>query len=278
MKQVLDSIDSHFHVVGNPDVFPLDGRRSYTPTQAPLERWREILGPLGVTRGVVVQPSFYGTDNRALLAALAQGEGCLRGVAAVDANVTDDELERLGRAGVRGVRLAHFAGSEPRGLGGFVGFAAFSSLAPRLRERGMHVQLITDSRLLPGIEREIGRFGVEVVIDHMGRTPVQLGFEHAGVTWLRRFLEDGRGWVKLSGMANLSALPFGYEDMRPLYELLVAANPERVVWGSDWPHTRASSAEVDTAQLLKSCLEWTGDRQTLERVMRDNAQRLYSFH
>lgn len=274
---VPDAIDAHFHVIGDPTVFPPDPERSYTPSPAPLVRWRATLAPLGVTRGVVVQPSFYGTDNRALLAALAEGGSALRGVAAVRADVTDQELDRLVAAGVRAVRLAHFAAHDPQAMRGFVRFDAFESLAPRLRHRDMHVELLTDSRLLPALEDRLRRARLTIVIDHMGRTPARLGTAHAGVQWLRRALADGLVWVKLSGAANLSAAAPEYEDMRPLHELLVAANPEQVVWGSDWPHTKARAVATDTVGLLQKCVRWTPDARTRDRVLRDNARRLYRF-
>ena len=144
-------VDSHFHVIAPLDVAPMVAHRSYTPAPASLAAWRDALAPGGVTHGVVVQPSVYGTDNRVLLSALREGAGQLVGVAAVAADVPEPELERLVSAGVRGVRLAHFEPGDPRAMGGFVPFAAFDALEPRLVERGLHVQLFTDSRLLPAV-------------------------------------------------------------------------------------------------------------------------------
>jgi 2-pyrone-4,6-dicarboxylate lactonase len=117
---VPNAVDCHFHVIGPHANFPMHPARSYTPAQADVQQWREVLGPLGITHGVAVQPSVYGTDNRALLAALAEGAGQLVGVAAVDASATDTELMVLASAGVRGVRMAHFEAGDPRAMGGFV--------------------------------------------------------------------------------------------------------------------------------------------------------------
>src|SRR5688572_12072578 len=145
----MGTVDCHFHVIAPADAAPMLPGRSYTPAPASLDEWRATMSPLGVTHGVVVQPSFYGTDNRVLLAALAQARGTLVGVAAVDAGVSDAELDRLAQAGVRGVRMAHFEAGDPRAMGGFVPLVAFDALEGRLAERGMHLDLFTDSRLLP---------------------------------------------------------------------------------------------------------------------------------
>ena len=169
----MGTVDCHFHVIAPADAAPMVPRRSYTPAPASLDEWRATTLPLGVTHGVVVQPSFYGTDNRVLLGALEQARGTLVGVAAVDDGVSDAELDRLARAGVRGVRMAHFEAGDPRAMGGFVPLAAFDALEDRLAERGMHLDLFTDSRLLPAIADRLQRSRVPVVIDHMGR-------EHGG--------------------------------------------------------------------------------------------------
>ena len=231
--------------------------RSYTPTAASIEDWRAALAPLGVTHGVVVQPSFYGVDNRVMLEALEEGRGSLVGVAAVNADMPDAELDRLVAAGVRGVRVAHFPRDDPRALGGFVRWEAFEALEPRLAERGLHLQLFTDSRLLPPLAARIRRSRVPLVIDHMGRAPAHLGTIHSGIQTLIELMRDAPVWVKLSGIANVSDLGPGYEDARQIHEALVAAAPDRLVWGSDWPHTKPTGERPKTSALLQLFREWT---------------------
>jgi 2-pyrone-4,6-dicarboxylate lactonase len=270
-------VDCHFHVIGPQAQFPMTAERAYTPDEAPLRRWRDVLGPLGVTRGVIVQPSFYGTDNRALLAALAEAEGAAVGIAAVPASVEDNELDRLAAAGVRGVRMAHFAAGDPRAMGGFVPFQAFDALENRLQARGMHLQLFTDSRLLPGIAPRLRRARVPVVIDHMGRAPAALGIGHVGVETLRQLLAEGHVWVKLSGIANVSDASPLYEDARAVHAALLAANPEHLVWGSDWPHTKAAGARPHTPALLGLFREWTSSTHQRECILKRNPVRLYDM-
>lgn len=253
----MGAVDCHFHVIAPADEAPMLPGRSYTPAPASLDQWRATMAPLGVTHGVVVQPSPYGTDNRVLLAALEQARGTLVGVAAVDAGVSDAELDRLAQAGVRGARMAHFAAGDPRAMSGLVPLAAFDALEDRLAERGMHLDLFTDSRLLPGIANRLLRSRVPVVIDHMGRAPASLGAGHEGVRALVRLLQEGPVWAKLSGMANLSDTAPGYADVRPIHDVLVDAAPHRLVWGSDWPHTRPTGERPTTAALWRLFEAWT---------------------
>lgn len=267
-------IDSHFHVIAPPERHPMLPTRSYTPAAASLGLWRETLFPFGVTRGVVVQPSFYGTDNRVLLDALAEGAGCLVGVAAVTADVIDAELDGLVAAGVRGVRMAHFEAGDPRAMGGFVPFSAFEALESRLHARNLHLQLFTDSRLLPVIADRIVRSRVPVVIDHMGRAPASLGARHAGIQALIRLLAEGPVFVKLSGIANISEASPGYEDARAVQDVLLAARPDRLLWGSDWPHTKPSGARPSTAALVRLFQAWI-PAGLHDLVARDNAAALY---
>lgn len=269
-------VDGHFHVIAPAERFPMLPGRSYTPPPAALAEWQATLGPLGVTHGVVVQPSIYGTDNRVLLEALAQGGDRLVGVAAVDAQVRDAELDALAAARVRGVRMAHFAPGDPRAMGGFVPLAAFDALEDRLAARGLHLQLFTDSRLLPAIEDRLLRARVPVVIDHMGRAPASLGAQHAGLQCLARLMRDGPVWVKLSGAANISDAAPDHADVRPVHDALLQSAPDRLVWGSDWPHTKPAGRRPDTAALVRLFQDWT-PATCRPAIGRATAMALYRF-
>jgi predicted TIM-barrel fold metal-dependent hydrolase len=277
MGQTIGIVDCHFHVIAPPDeCFPMLPGRSYTPPPAVLSQWRAVLAPHGVTHGVVVQPSFYGTDNRVLLAALAEAGEPLVGIAAVAADVPDEELDRLAAARVRGVRMAHFEAGDQRAMGGFVPFGAFDALEPRLAQRGMHLQLFTDSRLLPAIADRLRRSTVPVVIDHMGRAPAALGAAHAGIQALRSLMTDGPVWVKLSGVGNISDCGPAYQDAGAVHRALLDAAPDRMVWGSDWPHTRPGAERPATAHLLELARGWTAEAMR-ERLFWRNAIGLYRF-
>ncbi|MBP6900177.1 MAG: amidohydrolase family protein [Burkholderiaceae bacterium] len=267
-------VDCHFHVIAPLAQAPMVPTRSYTPMPASLPEWRATLATRGVTHGVVVQPSVYGTDNRVLLAALAQGGGKLVGVAAVPPEVQDDELDRLAAAGVRGVRMAHFEADDPLAMGGFVPFAAFDALERRLADRGLHLQLLTDSRLLPSIADRLLRSRVAIVIDHMGRAPARLGTAHPGIAALSRLMRDGPVWVKLSGIANISDAAPAHEDARAVHEALMAAAPDRLMWGSDWPHTRPRGPRPTTSHLMDLFQAWT-PMPLRDRLLSQNATAFY---
>jgi 2-pyrone-4,6-dicarboxylate lactonase len=269
--------DCHFHVIAPHAQFPLHAGRSYTPPEASLDDWRATMAPLGITRGVLVQPSVYGIDNRALLSALAAGDGQLVGVAAASAEISEAGLDALADAGVRGLRFSHFNAGDPRGMAGFVALTELPTLAPRLRARGLHVDLFTDTRLLTDIEQVLRDARVAVVLDHMGRTPAALGADHAGTHALGRLLGEGWCWVKLSGLANISEQAPLYDDARPVHERLVCKHAGRLVWGSDWPHTRPHGPRPETRDLLDRFLEWTPGEATRQRILADNASELYGF-
>lgn len=269
-------VDCHFHVIAPPDEYPMVAGRSYTPEAASLEQWRATLQPAGVTHGVVVQPSLYGTDNRVLLVALKQAPQRLVGVAAVDIHVDDAELNRLTAAGVKGVRMAHFEAGDPRCGGGFVKFSAFEPLLQRLRDHRLHLQLFTDSRLLPGIADQLVNADIPIVIDHMGRAPAELGPDHDGIRAMRQLLSLGRVWIKLSGIANISDQAPEFANVRGIHESLIDARPDRLIWGSDWPHAKSSWQQPNTRQLLHLFQRWTPKDLQL-RILAGNPAKLYGF-
>lgn len=269
------AVDCHFHVIGGQDRFPLHPSRRYTPAEASLEDWQATVGPLGISHGVVVQPSVYGIDNRALLAALAQARGRCVGVGAASADIGDDGLDALVGAGIRGLRFAHFEPGDPRQMPGFVTLDQMAELAPRMRERGLHADLFTDSRLLAGIAPVLRRAGIPVVIDHLGRTPAALGTAHGGVPQLQALLDEGWCWVKLSGLANVSGQAPHYADARAMHDWLVAHFPERLVWGSDWPHTKPQGEVPSTKALLALFTTWTPSTSTRRQILLRNPQALY---
>lgn len=269
-------IDCHFHVVAPADEYPMVAGRSYTPEPASLDSWKASLAPVGVTHGVVVQPSFYGTDNSVLLSALKQAPHRLTGVAAVDVHVDDAELKRLTDAGVKGVRMAHFEEGDPRCGDGFVKFSAFQPLLQRLRDHGIHLQLFTDSRLLPDIADQLANADIPIVIDHMGRAPAELGPDHPGIRAMRQLLTLGQVWIKLSGIANISDQAPDFANVRGLHDLLLDARPDRLVWGSDWPHTKPSGQKPNARQLLNLFHSWT-PKDMQSKILAGNPTKLYGF-
>ena len=260
--------DCHIHIY--EDRFPVVPQAVFKPPHAPLADYLAVRKALGLSRVVVVQPNGYGYDNTCTLEAMAALGNTARGVAIVPPDTPDAELERLTRAGVRGIRYFLLPG-------GILGWDSLETMAARVRNFGWHVQLQLDGRELPRYEEALARLPVPLVIDHNGKflDPVQTS--HPGFQSLVRLLRAGNTWVKLSAPYETSkAGPPHYADVGVLARALVAANPERCVWATNWPHP-AQSPRPESAPLLDLLLEWADDDATRSRILVDNPARLYGF-
>ncbi|MCZ7658589.1 MAG: amidohydrolase family protein [Xanthobacteraceae bacterium] len=265
-----NACDTHAHVIGATDRFALVANRSYTPPPAPETAYLGMLDSLRMARGVLVQISVYGTDNRCMVETLRAHPDRLRGVAVVAPEVADAELEALHAAQVRGIRINVL-------FGGGVALDAMERLAARVAPLGWHIQLLIDARNLPELGPRIARLPAEVVVDHMGHVPVSAGVAHPGFQWLLRLMRDGRAWTKLSGAYRVSQTGAPFDDTLPFAQALVAAAPERCVWGSDWPHVAVERPMFDTGALLELLPLWVPDPALRARVLVDNPARLYGF-
>jgi predicted TIM-barrel fold metal-dependent hydrolase len=277
--------DCHMHVFGPYARFPLAEDRSYTPPESTLARYRHRVRALGLSRVVIVQPSTYGTDNRCLAAALQECHGDARGIAVIDESTSDATLDYLDRIGVRGVRLNAISNgrTDPGALA-----ASLDATARRIKGLGWHIQIYSDLGQIEASAAVIGACPVPVVVDHFGRARGALGTAQPGFQALLRLVAAGSAWVKLSGADRLSDTGSGYADMAPLVEALCAANPDRLLWGSDWPHTpihshgqegarAAAFRDVDDGGLLAALRSWLQDEDHLRRVLVTNPARLYGF-
>ena len=262
--------DCHAHLFGPYERFPLAPDRSYTPPEALEPHYMALLRRLGLSHGVLVHASAYGDDHALLLHALA-AQPALRGVVVVRPG------SRLSLAGLRdrGVRGARFSHRSAAG-GNFAGSASFQdlrTLAPALAQAGLHAELWTDCQALPEIADDLRALPVAVVIDHMGGFDVDAGVDAPGFRSLLALLESGNVWVKLCAYRNLLKAP-DWEAGRPFQQMMMAANPERLVWGSDWPHLRVTPAP-DPVQLLDMFMEWAGSDALVRQVLSVNPERLY---
>jgi 2-pyrone-4,6-dicarboxylate lactonase len=269
--------DTHAHVFGPAAQFPYAPDRSYTPPDAPLAKYLDMLDTVGFARGVLVQGSAHGRDNAAMLDALARQPDRLRGVAVADSQVAPAELTRWHGLGVRGLRFNHFFRGGALHYRGGVPLEAASALAPVMAELGWHLQLWIDVKDLPDTIPTLEALGLPVVIDHMGRTDARAGTTTPGFQSLLRFVGEGGCWVKVSGAHRLSQRAPEYEDARPFHEALVRANPERLVWGSDWPHPRIEGEMPDAGRLFELFHAWTPDDATRRRILVANPAKLYGF-
>jgi predicted TIM-barrel fold metal-dependent hydrolase len=272
-----NACDTHAHVFGPAARFPYADDRSYTPPDAPLAKYLAMLDAVGFDRGVLVQGSAHGRDNSAMLDALARQPDRLRGVAVADENVSSETLRRWNDLGVRGLRFNHFFRDGQLHYRGGVPLAAAQTLAPVMAELGWHLQLWIDVKDLPETVAVLKAIGLPVVIDHMGRTDARAGARTDGFQSLLRAVGEGWCWAKLSGAHRISQDAPDYPDARPFHEALVAANPERLVWGGDWPHPRIEGEMPDVGRLFELFQEWTPDTVAQQRILVANPAKLYRF-
>lgn len=264
------AIDAHAHVFGPLDRFPYLAERGYTPPEASLAQWFEMHRTLGIERGVLVQPSVHGTDNRAMLAAMAAADQRLRGVAAVEAEVSDSELSALNAAGVRAIRFnLQFSGG--------VALDAMAALAERVAGLGWHLQFLMDARDLVELGPQLQRLPTEIVIDHIGFMPASSGVEHPGFQAFVELVRSGKCWAKLSGPYRGSEQDPPYDDITPYAQALIAARPDRIIWGTDWPHPALEGPMPNDGDLFDMLAVWELDEARRRAILVDNPERLFGF-
>ncbi len=270
--------DCHAHVFGPFDRYPLLESRSFDPPESLREAYLAMLDHAGLDRGVLVHASPHGWDNSATLDALRSAPGRLRGIGIVPPNTSDAVLAEMAAAGMRGLRFLHILGSNPYAdLEGRLRLAQLQDFAPRLRELGWHAQIWANASVIAENEPWLRKLGIPVVIDHMGMFDVTLGVDDPSFQSLVRLVADGVIYVKLTVFRNSSAAP-EFDDVRAYHDALVAANPERLLWGGDWPFLGMNSdPSYNTPRLLAKALEWWGDAGLAERVLVTNPAGLYGF-
>ena len=241
------AVDAHCHVFGPGNVFPYAPERKYTPCDASREQLRELRDLLGFERSVIVQATCHGADNRALVDALVHSEGTARGVATVRRNVTDGELRALHDAGVRGIRF-----NFVRRLVDVLPTDTLQEIAERIEPLGMHLVVYMEAEDLPELGDMLAALPGTVVFDHMGRPDVRKGADSGEFD---RFIdlmgENENMWAKVSCPERLSASgPPGYDDVVPFARRVVETFPDRVLWGTDWPHPNMKSHMPDDGKLV----------------------------
>jgi predicted TIM-barrel fold metal-dependent hydrolase len=276
--------DCHMHVFGAPNRYPGATIRSYTAQEASLASWREVARAVGFERVVVVQPSAYGSDNRCIVDTLREIGSLGRGIAQIDASTNDTALESLHAAGIRGVRL-NPKSARVRDAGALASLLEDTAL--RIQRFGWHVEIHAELAILGEIVDTIRDAPVPVVLDHMGGAKV--GDPPGALRPVLDLLANGQCWLKLSGADRVSRQRGGFEDAIPIAKAIVKANPDQVVWGTDWPHTAIHGGtprtdappiafrSVDYADLLNCLAEAAGDEPTFARILATNPARLYGF-
>jgi predicted TIM-barrel fold metal-dependent hydrolase len=261
--------DAHCHVFGPADRFPYAPTRRYTPEDRPKEVLAALHARLGLERAVIVQASCHGTDNRAMLDALRSDPKRYRGVAMIDDDTPDAALQDMRDAGVRGIRFNFI-----RALGGAPDMDVFHRAAARAHELGWHVVMHLQGDGVREMEAVIRSLPMPVVIDHMGRVDPAQGVEGPAFRTLLDLVRDERIWVKLSGAERMTQSPF--TDALPFARALLRAAPERVLWGTDFPHPNLTTP-VDEMELLNLVPAFAPDAEDRQRLLVDNPAALYGF-
>ena len=264
--------DSHCHVFGPGDLFPYHPKRSYTPPDAPREALATLHATLGLDRAVIVQATCHGDDNRAMLDAIARAGGRYRGVAMIGEAVTDAELEALHAGGVRGVRM-----SFARHLSGPPDFTRVGRVARRIAPLGWHLVLYLEAGDVVENARALGGLGLPVVIDHMARVRVAEGLGQPAFRHLLDFLRDADFWVKISCAERLSVAGPPFDDVVPFAAALIDAAPDRVLWGTDWPHPNIDGRMPNDGELTDLLPAYAPDEALRRKILVDNPARLYGF-
>ncbi len=276
--------DCHTHIHGDPGKFPFFPGRVYTPEMALPEEMAALHQALGMQRVVIVTPSVYGTDNSATLYGMKARGADARGVAVIDDRTPESELDAMARAGVRGIRLNLATGgaADPA-----TGRSRFEKAVERVKGRNWHVQIYTNLATISAISDLVAVSPVPVVFDHFGGARAELGPRQPGFAELLDLVRSGRAYVKISGAYRSSKLEPDYADVVPLAQALIAANPERIVWGTDWPHPNSASGrkatevtplfQIDDGRLLNQLPVWAPDAATRSKILVDNPARLYGF-
>ena len=263
--------DAHCHVFGPAARFPYDPKAAYHPEDAPLDELEKLHSRLGLERAVIVHASCHGADLRVTLDALARSGGRFRGTAIIDPSYSDKDFERMQEGGVRGVRF-----NFVRHLGGRPDMGFFAKTVDRLKALGWHLILHLDAQDLVEFEDMFRKLPVPFVIDHMGRVKAADGLDQKPFKTLLGFMKHENAWVKICGAERVSSSGPPFTDAVPFARALVDAAPDRVLWGTDWPHPNVKWMPDDAA-LLELFPRMVPDPVLQKRILVDNPARLYGF-
>jgi 2-pyrone-4,6-dicarboxylate lactonase len=267
-----NACDAHCHIFGPGDRFPYATDRAYTPPDSGLEDFERLQSRLGLSRAVFVQASCHGTDNAAMVDAIQRGKGRYAGVAMIDDTFTDAQIGALHDVGVRGTRFNFVAH-----LGGAPELGEFWRIVYRVKKFGWHIVLHFDAKDLGRYADLLDHMPVPYVIDHMARVDASAGLEQEPFQQLLGLMADERAWVKISGAERLTADgPPPYDDVAPYAEALIAAAPDRVLWGTDWPHPNVRHMP-DDGDLVDLLATFAPDEATRHRILVTNPETLYDF-
>jgi predicted TIM-barrel fold metal-dependent hydrolase len=281
--------DCHVHIVGDPKRFPMSQARSYTPAAAAVSGLRAVHRALHIARTVVAQISIYGTDNSCVLDAIKQLGANARGVAMIDDKTSESELDAMHKAGVRGVRLIFFQTSleVPANLADLR--QRFQDTVERLKKRNWLIQVYARPAVIDGLGEQIMAAPVPVVLDHFAGAEASLGVSQPGFDGVLKLVKAGKAYVKISAAYRTSTQVPDFPDVAPFAKALIAANPQRILWASDWPHVDSVPVPgrkptdvvpplpIDDGHIFNLLPSWAPDAAMRKTILVENPARLYGF-
>jgi predicted TIM-barrel fold metal-dependent hydrolase len=280
------AVDCHTHIHGDPAKYPFFAGRVYTPELASPEEMAALHKALHIQRVVIVTPSVYGPDNSATLFGMKARGADARGVAVIDDKTSESDLDAMGKAGFRGIRLNLATGgvSDPN-----VGRQRFQAAVERMKARGWHIQLFTSLAMISAIKELVATAPMPIVFDHFGGAQAAAGVEQPGFNDLLELVKSGKAYVKISGAYRASKMGPDYPDATPLAQALIASNADRIIWGTDWPHPDSVTPpgkqitdvtplfQIDDGRLLNQLPVWAPDAGIRKKILVDNPAQLYGF-
>ncbi|WP_298843542.1 amidohydrolase [uncultured Roseobacter sp.] len=266
--------DTHFHVFPSGHEHRYVPDRSYTPPPLEITDFDRVVGALGIERAVVVQPSVYAEDNTATLEVSGADPERLRAVVSVRPEVTDAELEAFHAAGARGIRV----NVVDSGGMTFPSIKDALKFTERIADMGWHIEFLAHVETFEDIDVVLASSRVPVVFGHLGYTTATKGLNDPGYQRFLAAFEEGQAWVKLTGSYRISTLDrFPYSDVADMARALISANPDRLIWGSDWPHVRHRGIMPNDGSLLEQLADWGCDPALRRKILVDNPADLYGF-
>jgi predicted TIM-barrel fold metal-dependent hydrolase len=278
--------DCHVHVFGDPRQFPFFSDRVYTPESASVEELRALHKALHIERIVVVQPSVYGSDNACTLDAIRQLGSRARGIAVINDKTTERDLDEMDAAGICGIRLnfATAGVTDPAAVR-----QRFQMAVNRVKGRNWHIQIFTQAPIIKILSDTFAASPIPVVFDHFGGAQVSLGLHQPGFGELVDLVKSGKAYVKISAAADLISTRPDSADVAPLAKALISANPQRILWGTNWPHPDSAQVtgrkntdiaplmQTDDGRVLNLLAGWVPDPMVRQLILTDNPAKLYRF-
>jgi len=276
--------DCHTHIFGDPAKYPFFAGRTYTPEPALPGEMAEMHRRLHLQRVVIVQPSVYGTDNTATIDAVKSLGDDARGIAVIGESTTENEIDAMNRAGIRGIRLNLATGGtdDPN-----VARARLVAAIERMRRRDWQIQIFTSLAIIAALRDTIATSPVTIVLDHFGGAKAALGTNQPGFAELLTLVRSGKVYLKISGAESASTRAPDFPDVLPLARALIAANPDRVIWGTSWPHPGGSGGrsatavaplqQIDDGLVMNQLAVWAPDAAVRRKILVENPARLFGF-